>query len=239
MKNDSNLWHLVKTELNYRKTRILTAYGTLVAFFILRSLLQSGLDTWPEDIPFHIHVMLVWTFAMNAFVAHSLFSAAKVEKRDRFFAAMPIPPRAMVISRMLGILLVHMIPLTIWLIALGIIRITWGYEGEIILATFPPTVATGTVWTLISTLALSLYMSLLIMTAHSVRKSARVNFLFWLGALLFTSFFVYPAGSSPEVFLPGLDAFTSPWGTLYFGLIVGGFMYLNLILFRRRRSFCG
>jgi hypothetical protein len=240
MKNHSNMWHLVKAELSYRKVRIAAILGILFGFFILRSVLQlSGWGGVAVDIPAHLNVLILWSFVLNGFLAHSIFSGAKVEKRNSFLAPLPIAPRDIIASRMLAVGLIHGVVLIVWLLMLVVIGSVdaWGYQGGLVVDTIPRTTIEGTIWTVPSMLAISLYFSTLIMLAHSAKKATWVNVLFWIGALLFSGFFVYPVGSSPEVFLPGFDAYTTLWGSLYLGALVAGLVYLNLTLFLRKRSY--
>lgn len=234
------MWHLTKAELSYRKKRIAAILGILVGFCILRSVLHlSGWGGVARDIPAHLNVLVLWTFVLNGFLTHSIFSGAKVERRDRFWAPLPVSSRDIIVSRMLAVGLIHAFALIMWLlmlVAIGSVD-AWGYQGRLVVDTIPRTVLEGTIWTVPTMLAVGMYFSLLIMLAHSAKKPTWVNVLFWIGALLFSSFFVYPVGSSPEVFLPGFEAYTTLWGLFYFGILVTGLAYVNFRLFLRKRSY--
>jgi hypothetical protein len=240
MTEHPNMWHLVKAELSYRKVRIACSLSILVGFCILRSVLYlSGWGGATRDIPSHLNVLILWTFVLNGFLPYSIFSGAKVEKRDVLLAPLPVSPRDIILSRMLTVGLIHAFALIMWLLMLGAIGSVdaWGYQGGIVVDTNPRTLIEGTIWTVPSMLAISLYFSLLIMLAHSAEKATWVNVLLWIGALLFSGFFVYPVGSSPEIFLPGFEAYTTLWGALYLGALVAGLAYLNFIMFLRKRSY--
>lgn len=239
-----SLWrYLAAAELSYRRRPIVLVYAIVLGAMVIR---WFAMLTWATPAGTEVGIaaqveVTVWvTIAGSALVTHLLFSGFKSQRRNRMLMARPVSPKTIIASRLVMITALQAIPLGFWLLGYALLRtgLLIDYDGAMSVATLPPHRYDGTIWTLINMFAVCLYVSLLIALAHSWRKPPWGNLLFWPAALIFTSVFVYPAGSSPEVFVPGYGVFNTPWGTLYYGAIAAGMAISITLLYVRKQSFC-
>lgn len=216
------LRYLIATELAYRKRFILIVYGVAAAVIAVRwaaMLRWTGLADTPEGVASQVELSLWLTIAAGALVSHGLFSGFERQRRDRLLTPAPLARRTVVASRLLAVVSIHAIPLVLWTAGFAVLEsgVIAGYDGTVGLSTLPPRYYDGNGWTLLAFLAIGLYVCFVVALVHAWKKPAWGNLLFLVGAVLFTNFCIYPAGSSPDVFLPGYDVFQSIWGVLYYG----------------------
>lgn len=241
MNTDRMAWKLAWTELAYRRRLLWLAFGIVLVALTAR-LIALALGT-AADSPQRLATqseLTVWiTIATNALVTHALFSGFKRQKRDRLLIPLPVSARTVVSSRLLAVLLVHAIALVYWMVVYALLRsgVLVDYDGAVAISTLPPQVYYGNGWTLFTMLAVSLYVCLVIALAHVWNKPVWGNLLFWFGALVFTTAFVYPAGSSRDVFVPGYAVFHTIWGALYYAVIAAVVAASIVFCYGRKRSF--
>jgi hypothetical protein len=231
--------YLTATELAYRKRFIMITYCVAVVVLAGRwfSMLNwASLADSPERLAAQVELSLWLTIAAGALVTHGLFSGFKRQRRNRLLTPMPVAPRAVVASRLLTVLTVHAIPLAVWSAGYALLRITSDYDGSVSVSTLPPQVYEANFWTLLSFFAISVYVCLLVALAHNWKKPSWGNLLFWIGALLATNFLIYPAGSSPEIFLPGYSVFHSAWGALYYWAAAAALAGTNAFVCLRKNT---
>jgi hypothetical protein len=241
MNTDRMTWKLAWTEVAYRRRLLWLAYGIVLAALTARLIalaLGAAVES-PHRLATQIELTVWVTIATNALVTHALFSGFKRQKRDRLVTPLPVSARTVVSSRLLAVLLVHVIALVYWTMVYALLRsgLLADYDGAVSVSTLPPQVYDGNGWTLFTMLAVSLYVCLVIALAHVWNRPVWGNLLFWFGALVFTTAFVYPAGSSPDVFVPGYAAFHTVWGALYYGAIAAAVAGLYVFFYTRKKSF--
>jgi hypothetical protein len=242
MKTRNLLWHLTTSELQHRQRLISTVYAVVLLALTIRLigvLLFTTVAADPDGFASQIEVTVWATIAASALITHGLFSGYKRQKRNRLLSSLPVSPRTVAWSRLLALALIHVIPFVFWIVGYAGLRIGHiaGYDRSMGLATLPPRQYGITAATPLVLLAISLIVCLIIGLAHTWKKPLWVNALYWILAAGFMNLLVYPAGSSPELFVLGYSVFTSFWGVLYYwtaALILAG---LIVMIHTRKRSF--
>jgi len=235
------LRYLTATELAYRRRLIAAVYGIAAVLITARwiAALQFGLpEDSPEQTAQQTEISLWITIAAGALVTHGLFSGMKRQRRDVMLIPLPVAPRTLVSSRLLAVLAIQVIAFVIWI---GAYALSWrlvpsGHGGLLSVATIPPHVYAASPWTMLSMFAIGVYVCLVVALAHTWRKPWWGNVLFWVAAVFFTNFLVYPAGSSPDVFVPSYSVFESVWGSLYYCTIAATVAAATVFVHLRQTS---
>lgn len=236
MNRTNDILRLTIAELASRKRFITATYAVAACILVLRTVAATIWPAYPDDpggLAVYVESSLWVLIVAGLLVTHALFRGISRQGRDRMLALLPVAVKTVGISRLLAVLFIHAIPLVVWPAGFWILKINGSdYNGDIALSTYPVRVYHATIWTLFSMLGVSAVVCLLVALAHTWRKPLWGNVVYWIGALFLIEFFVYPAGSSPEIFVPGISVFTTFPGVLYYGAmaaVLAGF-YLRVCL---------
>jgi hypothetical protein len=223
--------------MSYRKATILIVYGLLSAWFVLIWIFRG--EATSEFFADHLERAMPLTVIAHAWITHSLFSRMNREKRLRFLLPLPIPLSSILGSRLLIVLILHGIGLAVWIALCTMLTgcDRFNYHGEFVTGDDTPIKVTGTIWTLISMTAISLYFCFWITLMHAWKKHHGLTVALWIAFIVFTWVFVYPFRSDGHPALPLEELLTSGWGSLYFGAIAAVLYAINRLLFGMQRRF--
>ncbi len=225
---------IVRTELSYRWRKLAWAYGFFFLFALTRlAMITSQSVTNPDVVSQELGVLVGVSFLFNALLARGLVGTLASEVRPDLVAPLPLKPGLLELATQVTVMLLHGATLVIWgslalvLITLGL----WPEAGTIHLPTVPATTIEVSCWTPLALTLVSFYFTLIFLLEQRAPRHSAARAGCWILAIVLTSFLVYPAGSSAELFLPGFGAFNEAWGSFYYLLLVGALW----LLFRKTR----
>lgn len=207
------MWQIIKTEMQYTKLAILIAYSIgllLLVFSNFYSLIANTLTVLITAI---------------IFIGVQRFS----EKRDRYYARLPITLKSIGLARVLFVLILQSVMILLWLLSF------W----------HEPPVETGkAIYTMIGMSAFWMGTIIIILLfydlGHFGTRTYRMLFLaaFFLTAIGYKSFiFNRFDESSEQQIVDKFLFYQSPVGAAIISSIFIGLLFLSVLVFARRRSY--